>query len=506
AQTTNVLVESACFDPTSVARTARRLGLPSEASRRYERGVDPALAPYAAEVAIRMLTELGGASAESRGTDVDATSAPRPVSLPLTEAERLVGRPYPVEVQTDRLTSLGCTVTVGGGGGGDDGDTDMDLQVVPPTWRYDLERPADLVEEIARLEGYETIPIRLPRAVAGRGLTTPQRLRRRVADTLADAGFAEVMLLPFLAGDVADRLGLDADDPRRAAPRVANPLAEDERELRTTLLPGLLTATARNVGRGNADVALAEIGTVFRTRAGTHLTAAVPGVAGRPSDAELAALDDALPDQPRHVAVVLAGRREPAGWWGPGRAADWSDAVATAELLARTVGAPLEIAPAAVAPWHPGRCAELRLHTPGTVEVIGHAGELHPRVVAAWELPERTCALELDLDRLTAAVGPAVEVPPVSPYPAADRDVALVVAADVGASRVDAALRAGAGPLLESVALFDVYDQIGPGERSLAYRLRWRAPDRTLTAEQVNELRDASVGVAARQVGARLRA
>jgi phenylalanyl-tRNA synthetase beta chain len=327
-----------------------------------------------------------------------------------------------------------------------------------------------------------------------------------VADTLADAGFAEVMLLPFLAGDVADRLGLDADDPRRAAPRVANPLAEDERELRTTLLPGLLTATARNVGRGNADVALAEVGTVFRTRAGTHLTAAVPGVAGRPSDAELAALDDALPDQPRHVAVVLAGRREPAGWWGPGRAADWSDAVATAELLARTVGAALEVAPAAVAPWHPGRCAELRLHTPGTVEVIGHAGELHPRVVAAWELPERTCALELDLDRLTAAVGPAVEVPPVSPYPAADRDVALVVAADVGASRVDAALRAGAGPLLESVALFDVYDQIGPGERSLAYRLRWRAPDRTLTAEQVNELRDASVGVAARQVGARLRA
>ncbi len=495
AQTTRVLLESACFDPTSIARTARRLGLPSEASRRYERGVDPALAPYAAEVAVRMLTELGGATAEPRGTDIDATTPPAAVRLPLTEAERLVGRPYTAEVQTARLTSLGCTVTPAGDA----------LEVVPPTWRFDLGRPADLVEEIARLEGYETIPVRLPRAVAGRGLTTPQRLRRRVADALADAGFTEVLLLPFLAGDVADRLGLVADDPRRAAPRVANPLAEDERELRTTLLPGLLTATARNVGRGNADVALAETGTVFRKRPGTVLPAAVPGVDGRPTDAELAALDDALPDQPRHVAVVLAGRREPAGWWGTGRPADWSDAVATAELLARTVGAALEVAPAAVAPWHPGRCAELRLHGPNGVEVIGHAGELHPRVVAAWELPERTCALELDLDKLTAAVGPAIEVPPVSPYPAADRDVALVVASDVRAAGVDAALRAGAGPLLESVGLFDVYDALGPDERSLAYRLRWRAPDRTLTADEVNELRDAAVAVAAERVGARLR-
>ncbi|HSP36619.1 MAG TPA: phenylalanine--tRNA ligase subunit beta [Frankiaceae bacterium] len=496
ASTTRVLIESACFDPVSVARTARRLGLPSEASRRFERGVDPALAPFAAEVAVRMLVDFGGASAERVGTDVDLTAPPTTVGLPLAEAERLIGRGYPVEVQRHRLEQLGCAVEVTGTG----------LRVTPPTWRFDLERPADLVEEIARLEGYETIPVRLPRAPAGRGLTPAQRGRRRVADALADAGFAEVLLLPFLAGDVADRLGLPADDERRAAPRVANPLAEDERELRTTLLPGLLAAAARNVSRGNPDVALAEVGTVFRARPPADHAPEVPGVAQRPTAAQLAALDATLPDQPRHVAVLLTGRREPAGWWGPGRVADWSDAVETARLLARVVGTRLTVRSAQTAPWHPGRCAELvATGSDGSERVIGHAGELHPRVVSEWELPPRAVAMELDLDQMLARIDTAVEVPPVSPYPPADRDVALVVAAEMPAGQVIAALRDGAGPLLESTRLFDVYDRIGPGERSLAFRLRWRAADRTLTAEEVNELRDTAVRAAAERTGARLR-
>jgi phenylalanyl-tRNA synthetase beta chain len=499
ASTTRVLLESACFDPVSVARTARRLGLASEASRRFERGVDPALAPYAAEVAVRMLVDLGGASAEPVGTDVGTPPQPQVVELPLGEAHRLIGRAYPVEVQRHRLEQLGCLVDPG---------VDLDatgLRVTPPSWRFDLERPADLVEEIARLEGYETIPVRLPRALAGRGLTPAQRARRRISDALADAGYAEVLLLPFLAGDVADRLGLPADDARRAAPRVANPLADDERQLRTTLLPGLLSATARNVSRGNPDVALAETGTVFRTRPGADLSPPVPGVTGRPSAEQLAALDAALPEQPGHVAAVLTGKREPAGWWGPGRIADWSDAVETARLLARVAGVPMALRAAQVAPWHPGRCAELVVEGRDGATVVGHAGELHPRVVGEYDLPARACAFELDLDALLAAVGGAVEVPPVSPYPPADRDVALVVAEEVPAGTVTAALRAGAGPLLESVTLFDVYDRIGPGERSLAFRLRWRAPDRTLTAEEVNGARDAAVAAATERTGARLR-
>jgi phenylalanyl-tRNA synthetase beta chain len=171
------------------------------------------------------------------------------------------------------------------------------------------------------------------------------------------------------------------------------------------------------------------------------------------------------------------------------------------------VGTPVTVRAAQVAPWHPGRCAELVTQSAdGSGEVVGHAGELHPRVVAEWELPARTCALELDLDRLVAAAPTgSVTVPPVSAYPPADRDVALVVAADVPAGDVEAALRRGAGPLVESVTLFDVYDRIGPGERSLAFRLRWRASDRTLTAEEVNEVRDAAVAAAAASTGARLR-
>ncbi len=513
--TSRILLESACFDPVSVARTARRLGLPSEASRRFERGVDPALAPYAAEVAVRMLVDLGGAKAEPVGTDVDvraeqhaAFGATSPVFCPLGEAERLIGRAYPVEVQRRRLEQIGCSVEV----------TATGLRVTPPSWRFDLERPADLVEEIARLEGYETIPVRLPRARSGRGLTDAQRARRRIADALADAGFAEVLLLPFLAGDVADRLGLPDDDVRRLAPRVANPLSEDERYLRTMLLPGLLAAAARNVGRGNADVALAETGTVFRGRPGgppVDELPAVPGVDRRPTDDQLAALDAALPDQPRHVAGVLTGRRQPAGWWGPGREADWADAIEAARGLARVAGVSLRVRAAQVAPWHPGRCAELVVggdggdagggEAVGGETVVGHAGELHPRVVTDWELPPRACAFELDLDALVGAAGGTVEVPPVSPYPPADRDVALVVPRQVPAGDVTAALRSGAGPLLESAALFDVYDRMGPDERSLAFRLRWRAPDRTLTAEEVNGLRDAAVTAAAERTGARLR-
>jgi phenylalanyl-tRNA synthetase beta chain len=493
--TSRVLIESACFEPDTVARTARRLGLPSEASRRFERGVDPALAPFAAEVALRMLADLGGAAGDPVGIDVDLTSRPATVGLPLGEAQRLIGRAYPVEVQRHRLEQLGCTVELTGTG----------LRVGPPSWRFDLARPADLVEEIARLEGYETIPVTLPRAPSGRGLTVAQRLRRRVADALADAGYAEVLLLPFTAADVAEKMGLPPDDPRRRAPRVANPLAEDERDLRTTLLPGLFSAAARNISRGNTDIALAETGTVFRSRPGADLEPPIPGVAGPPTPEQLAALDAALPHQPRHLAVVLAGQREPAGWWGPGRAADWADAVGTARMLARTIGVPLAVRAAQVAPWHPGRCAALVVIGDEGERVIGHAGELHPRVLAAWELPARACAMELDLDALLDAVTPLIEVPSISPYPPADRDVALVVGSDVPAAEIGDALREGAGPLLESVQLFDVYDRIGPGERSLAFRLRWRAPDRTLTAEEVNELRDAAVAVAGARTGARLR-
>ncbi len=491
--TTEVALEAAHFDPTSIARTARRHGLVSEASRRFERGVDPLLAPFAAELAAEMLR--GDAPAGPMlVTEVGAPQTAAPVELPLGECERLGGRVYPAETIARRLADVGCEVS-----GSDP------LHVQPPSWRPDLTRPADLVEEVLRLEGYSTIPVTLPRAPAGRGLTAAQRARRRAVQAISDAGYAEVLLLPFVSSAVADLLGLAADDPRRRPVRVANPLSEEEAYLRTTLLPGLLEAAARNGGRGNPDVALFEVGTVFLAREGAENQAppAIPPVDRRPTPDELAALEAALPHQPTHAAAILTGQRIAAGPMAAARIADWADAVAAAQTLASAVGAALTVTSATRPPWHPGRCAALSVQTHAGSAVIGHAGELHPGVIAEAGLPARACAMELDLGALIAAAAPPPVLPPLSPYPPADRDVALVVPDGVASAEVEAALREGAGPELESIRLFDDFTP-EPGRRSLAFRLRWRA-NRTLTADEVNAIRDAAVALAGERTGALLR-
>jgi phenylalanyl-tRNA synthetase beta chain len=509
AATTEILIEAAHFDPLVIARTARRHQLPSEASRRFERGVDPALAPVAAEAAARMLADLAGARPVAGATDVDVRSRPATISFPLAEPERLGGRPYPPQAVLRRLTDVGCRIDGAPPEATRPGDVPPGgvVTVTPPSWRPDLSRPADLVEEVLRLEGYDTIPVTLPRLPAGRGLAADQRLRRGVGRALAYEGFSEVLTVPFVADDVADRLGLDAADPRRAAVRIANPIAADAACLRTSLLPGLFSAALRNIGRGQADLALFEIGTVFCEPAHALEPVPVPPVTRRPGEAEIEALNRLLPDQPRHVAALLTGLREPAGWWGGGRAADWGDAVAAAHAVARAAGVELAVAAAGTAPYHPGRCAALSVT--GAERVIGHAGELHPRVVAAFDLPPRSVALELDLDALVAAAvaRPPVVAPAPSPYPPADRDVALVVGIDVPIARVSEALRSGAGNLLESLTLFDVFEgaQVGPDRRSLAFGMRLRAADRTLTAAEANHARDAAVAEAVRVTGAALR-
>ena len=231
-------------------------------------------------------------------------------------------------------------------------------------------------------------------------------------------------------------------------------------------------------------------------------------VDGRPTDEQLAELNAALPDQPRHIAVVLAGAREQAGWWGKGRPADWADAVEAARSVAREAGAELVIRKGQYGPWHPGRCAELVVTVDGAERVVGHAGELHPRVVKALGLPARTCAMELDLDAVEAAGDATATAPRISTFPVATQDVALVVDAFVPAADVEAALRDGAGELLESIRLFDVYEnaeQLGEGRKSLAYALRFRAADRTLTVDEASAARDAAVALAGERVGAELR-
>ncbi|MFH8345539.1 phenylalanine--tRNA ligase subunit beta [Streptomyces sp. NPDC018045] len=493
--TTEVVIEAAHFDAVSIARTARRHRLTSEASKRFERGVDPQAASAAAQRTVDLLVLLAGGTAEAGVTEVVSPSGPRTITVRADHPDRVAGVAYGRETVVRRLQQVGCDVY------GQD-----ELVVTVPSWRPDLTDPNDLAEEVIRLEGYENLPATLPKPPAGRGLTERQRLHRRVGRALAGAGYVEALNYPFIGEAVLDQLGIEDDDPRRRTVRLVNPLSDQEPLLRTTLIPGLLTALRRNDGRGSHDLALFETGLVFRPTGDEKPSVRLP-VDRRPSDEEIAALDAALPEQPRRVAVVFAGAREQDGWWGKGRPATWADAVEAGRTVAREAGVELIVRQDQHAPFHPGRCAALLAVIDGEEVLVGNAGELHPRVTKALGLPERTGAMEIDLDRLERAGQGVVQAPRISTFPVATQDVALIVDASVPAADVAAALRSGAGDLLESLRLFDVFtgEQVGEGKKSLAYALRFRAPDRTLTADEASAARDTAVAAAVEKTGAVLR-
>ncbi|BEP16001.1 phenylalanine--tRNA ligase subunit beta [Acidothermaceae bacterium B102] len=494
--TTSIVLESAHFAAVPTARAARRHKLPSEASKRYERGVDHALAPSAAQAAVDLLVRLAGATADPGSTDVDNRGAGVVIAFDPAYPGRLAGRDYAEVVVRRRLADVGCTVAELEGGW---------LEVVPPSWRPDLTHPADLVEEVVRLEGYDEVPAVLPRLVAGRGLTRTQRLRRTIGRALAAEGFVETLAYPFMGDAVLDAMGLAAGDELRQATRLVNPISDDDPYLRTALLPGLLTTLVRNVGRGARDAAVFESGLVFGPPRGEAVVE-WPGVDSRPSAEQLAALNAVIPDQRLHVAVALApapGTPDSTSWWGSGRPPPWAEVIEVARTVAAAAGVALEVVKDQRAPYHPGRCASL--HAGG--QVVGYAGELHPRAVLALGLPPRSAAMELDLVSVFAVDTAEVSAPALSTFPEAGRDVAVVVPTAVPVADVQAALASGAGPLLESIALFDVYvgGQVPAGHRSLAFSLKFRAPDRTLTDDEVNAARDTALAVALERTGAILR-
>jgi phenylalanyl-tRNA synthetase beta chain len=512
---------------------SRRHRLFSEASYRFERGVDRELQLRASARAVSLLTALGGGTVVPGCTHAQVSVEPVTIGMTAGYPDQVAGVVYGLDAVTRRLRQVGCEVhaepaelSAPGAPADPDGPgrhvrheharhdrAGGWLTVVPPSWRPDLTDPADLAEEVIRLEGYENVPVRMPRAAAGHGLTARQRFRRTLGRHLASCGYVEVISGTFAPVADADRLGLPVDDPRRSVPRIANPIKDDEPLLRGTLLPGLLRVLVRNIGRGFADVGLFELGKVFLTRPGGPAQAPILAVDHGPTVEEAGVLDAALPDQPLHFGVVLAGDRDVAGWWGPGRAAGWQDAVEAARQAVTVSGVPFTVTAAQQAPWHPGRCAAVSVTAgPDRSWLVGYAGELHPRVISEFGLPPRTCAVELDMsvvETAMAGLGPVL-VPPVSGYPVATQDVSLSVPASVPAAEVSAALVDGAraaGPLLEDIALFDVYtgEQAGVGRKSLTYTLRFRAPDRTLTAEEASAAREAAVAEAAKRTGAVLR-
>ena len=486
--TTRVLVEAAHWEPVAMFRTGKRHKISSEAGKRNERGADPTTCEPAADRVVELLTTYGGATAEPGVTVVGAPRPREAVHLDAGLARRVSGMPIDDETAIAHLRAVCCDVVVEG----------ERLQVTPPPWRPDLTDPQDFSEEVVRVVGYDKVPSVLPTPPSGRGLTREQRLRRRVGRTMAGQGFVEVLTFPFIGTGDLDLLGLGADDDRRSLLRLSNPLSAEAPYMTSTLLPGLLRAAERNVGHGTTSFAVFESAPVTAPR-GSGPAPILP-VDRRPTDAELEELEKALPAQPVHLGLVAVGEADSSGWWGTGRHVDWSDAVEAVRGVSDALGLELQTRAAALAPWHPGRCAELLVEG----VVVGHAGELHPRVCTAFGLPPRSVAAEVDLDLLLERAVDLRPAPVFSTYPVAKEDVALVVDADVPAASVEAALREGAGELLESVRLFDVYtgDQVGEGRKSLAFALRLRAHDRTLVEGEAAAARDAAVALAAERTGA----
>lgn len=491
ARTTDIVIEAAHFDPVTIFRASRRHRLTSEAAKRFERGVDPALPERAAQRVAELLVEHGGGEILPGLTVVGDVPERPTVRIRTDLAAHVAGFDIDASTVVAALRGNACEVRT-------DGD---DLLVTPPSWRFDLSDPNDFAEEMLRYVGYSRVPSVLPVAPAGRGLTRTQVLRRRAGMVLAGAGLVEVKTFPFAGAEDFDKLGLGADDERRRQVLLENPISAQEPGLTTTLFTGLMRTAALNVSRGHDDVAITELGRVFRPRT-TAAAAPIYGVDRRPTPQEFAALDAALPDQPMHVGLVMIGRRERSGWSGPGRSVAWSDAVAVVRLLASNLHVAVTVRQARIAPFHPGRCAEFVLGD----RVVGHAGELHPKVLEAYGLPAGSVGAEVDLDALIDAAPPVGPRPQFSTFPVAKEDLAFAVDDEVRAGDLQQAL-ADAHPLVESVRLFDVYvgEQVGEGRKSLAFAVRLRAADRTLTEADITGARDALVGFAAARFGASLR-
>jgi len=487
--TSTILIEAAHFEEVSIARSRRRHKLPSEASKRFERGVDWHVASVAAQRAVDLLVELAGGTA-AEGTDVGTAPAAVAVELPAAFAAERVGIDFTEEQILTSLKDLGADVET----------TDAGYAVTAPSWRTDLETKEDLSEEIARLVGYDKIPATLPVAPPGRGLSRVQQQRRRLIQSLADAGLTEVLAYPFVSKAANDTFGVPAAGVARKALKLANPISEEQGYLRTSILPGLIETAKRNHSRGFRDLALFETGLVFLP-GDTLGTAAIPPLGARPSEEVLDGLYDGVPDQPLHLAAVLTGHDSPASPGHAPRAWDWADALDIARLAGDVLGVELVVSQGRHQAFHPGRTAQLALRSG---EVLGYAGELHPKLLAALDMPARSVALELDADALFDAAADVIVARHISTYPVATQDVALVVAADVAADQVLAALREGAGELLEDVSLFDVYAGKGieEGKKSLAFNLRFRAEDRTLTADEASAARDSAVAAARERCGA----
>lgn len=492
--TTNVLIEAAWFDPVSIARTARRHKLPSEAQKRFQRGVDPEVAAVAAQRVADLLVTYAGGVIDDLGCEVRVSGWPstRDISFPASAVHDLVGIDAEAGRVWEILADIGCVVT-------GSGDT---RSVTPPSWRPDLTDWPTLVEEVARIIGFDQIPSELPIAPAGRGLTETQQAKRRIVAGLCHAGMTEVLSYPFVTPEQNRVWSVEGDQPVEGV-RVANALDDQVSRLRVSLIPGLIDIARRNRSRGLVDLALVEAGTVFLPGA-TLGTDSIPVGAARPDDGVIGDLNASIPNQPWHVAGLFVGASESIGVGVSPRGFDVSDAVDAAKQVASLAGGRLDVVQASHPSFHPGRFGHLVV---GGV-TVGIVGEILPAITHELDLPRRVAVFDIDGDALLHTLGHTPRtMAPLSGFPAATQDISLVVSRDVVVGDLRQVFADGAGQLLEHMTLVDIYrgEGVSLDQQSVTFALRFRAADRTLTQEEATEAKMAGLVAVSKRFGATLR-
>ena len=470
----NLIIESAVFDKGSISKTSRNLKLPSEASKRFERGTDPSINEYAAILAAHYLAKYGKAKING------ISSAKKPIKnhsviFSPQEVNRLIGVDIEKSIMLKILKSLDMKISKIG----------KNWKITPPTWRHDINLAADLVEEIIRIWGYHKIPSQLPKTNIGNGLSPSQKIKRSLSVKMASMGLNEILNYPFISLEKINNLGIKSDDERQNLVRLANPLSEDLPYLRSTLIPGLFEAVIRNISRGNDNLALFEQGSVY-LKPKQKQAKIKPQLLRRPSSREIQLLDDLIPDQPKMISAILTGEKYKSGWWPNSQKYNWHDPIEMVARLCEEYGIKVSVKNANNAPFHPGRCAEISIGE----KILGYAGEFNPSVLEKIGINGKVYGFEIEAD-LIVELAQVIKAPVFSSMPVVKEDLAFVVAKSVTAIEVIETIKKSSGDLLESVRLFDVYEgsNVGEDKKSLAFSLRFRAFDRTLNSEEISMLR-----------------
>lgn len=490
-RTREIVIEAATFDAATISHTARRLGLTSEASKRFERSTDPNLPEYAARRAAQLLVEFGGGKIVGAKYKKSPLPAKR-IRLKFEQVYSVTGIAIKRSEVIKNLNKIGIKTLEG----------EKSLTAVIPSWRSDLETPNDLIEEILRLHGYQHIKGRLPKAPSGFGLPKELKIKRQMSQVMAASGSHEVLTYPFMAEADLNKLQLSSKDDRFKFIKIFNPLSDEKPALRTTLLPGLIEVAIRNLSRGINNFSIFEIGNVFQNHKNFKSIPKI-GTGFPPKKLTLKEIDSSLALENLHLSLIAVGQSIESGWWGEGHDHSASSVGQILKSLFDQLAIEISFQGTGANPWHPGRSTKLL----AAGEVIGEFGQLHPTVVNNFGLSKDVFGFEISLAKIIDLSARDRKYSAIGKMPFAIEDLALVVNQEQNALEIQDAIKRAGGNLMESVNLFDTFtgQQIGEGKKSLTFRLLLRADDRTLTSDDLGQVRERILRRVREDFGARVR-